>query len=82
MFKYYLNLNNDVTYRNMYEIHKKTCPLVKQALEANDEAMLEMGFFETCSQALEAAKEALSERDMNPALLNGCLACNKECHKR
>ena len=82
MFKYYLNLNNDMAYKGCYEIHKKTCPIVKQILGTADDQMIDLGFHATGTKAIEAAKEVLSERGLDPMALNGCLACNKECHKR
>ena len=82
LFKYYLNLDNEFSYHNCYELHKKSCPIVKQLQESGTDQLMELGFFANCREAVQAGKEALSERGLDPGLLNGCLACNKECHKR
>lgn len=82
MFKYYLNLNNDMAYKGCFELHKKTCPIVKEILGTADDHMLDLGYFNTTSMAVEGAKRALAERGLDQSLLNGCLACNKEFHKR
>lgn len=82
MFKYYLYLNNTVTYNGFYEIHKKSCPIVKQLLQEEDEYLVDLGFFDDCNKAITAAKALLVERGLDPANINGCLACNKQCHQR
>lgn len=82
MFKYYLNLDNEMTYKRCYEVHKKNCPIVKQMLNSGSDQLLDLGFHKFCDGAMMAAKEALAERALDPSLLNGCLACNKEYHKR
>ena len=82
MFKYFLNLNNENSYGGYYELHKKNCPIVKQTLAASDDQLLDIGFHDNSNNALIAAKEALVERSLDPLKVNGCLACNKECHKR
>ena len=81
MFKYYLNLNNEMAYDGQYEVHKKNCPIVKQ-LDKGDDTLLMLGFFEDPCEAMEAAKEALAERGLDPLKVNGCLNCMKECHER
>jgi len=82
MFKYFLNLNNENTYGAYYELHKKNCPLVKQALSSGNDELLDLGFFDNSSSAMVAGQEALLERALDPGRINGCLACSKECHKR
>lgn len=82
MFKYFLNLNNEDTYRGYYELHKKSCPIVKQMLNMGEDQLLDIGFHNHSSSALLAAKEVLLERSLDPSRINGCLACNKESHKR
>ena len=82
MFKYYLNLNNENTYGGYFELHKKSCPIVKQTLDTGEDQLIDIGFHDNSSEAIAAAKEALVERSLDPLLISGCLACNKECHKR
>lgn len=82
MFKYYLNLNNDLAYKGCYELHRKTCPIVQQLLGSVDDQLLDLGYYDTTSKAIEGAKNALAERGLEPSLLNGCLACNKAYHRR
>lgn len=82
MFKFYLSLNNESSYGGYYELHKKSCPIVKQMLDSDDDYLLAIGYYPNSTEALLGAKEALVERALDPNKLNGCLACNKECHKR
>lgn len=82
MFKYYLNLNNDMTVDGHFEVHKKNCPIINQFLGDGDDRLLILGFFRTPMEAMAAAKEALAARGLDPNKASGCLTCNSESHER
>lgn len=82
MFKYFLNLSNSMTYKGLYEIHKKNCPIVKQLMTSPDVELVDLGFHDSSSSAAAAAEKILEEKGLASSLLNGCLACCKEYHKR
>ncbi len=82
MFKFYLQLDNEYTYENCYEVHRKNCPLIQGESGDLKSTVVELGHFNSSQEALKAAEAILTEKGLNPMKLNGCLACSKESHKR
>lgn len=82
MFKYYLNINNEVTHNNYFELHKKSCSVVKAAIGTHADNFIDLGFHESYKSARGMAEKELITRNLDSDLLNGCLACNKSFHKR
>ena len=79
MFKFYLNLDNEITFNQCYEVHKKQCAIVKHL---GEDGLLDLGFFDNDNEAMAKAKEVVLEEGLDPTLVNGCLACMKAHHKR
>ncbi len=79
MFKYYLNINNEFTFNNCYEVHKKQCSMVKQFKE---EDLVDLGFFDSDAEAMKKASDYLGKSNYDWTKLNGCLVCLKAHHKR
>ena len=68
MANYYVNTNAQLT--GEHEVHKEGCSWFP-----NKENAKYLGFYPSCHQAVEKAKEYYSNVD-------GCKHCSLECHSR
>lgn len=66
---YYVNKQTTGNPNYNHEVHKESCPYLPSVLNREY-----LGYYSTCSEAIEKAKENYSNVD-------GCAVCCPECHK-
>ncbi len=69
-YKYYINRNQQPN--GDYEVHKSNCNN-----GANIENQIDLGYFNSCQEAVEKAKKKYPEVAQ---YINGCYYCSYGCH--